>query len=584
MNTFEKIEELLELQSDNEYLVAKKRFEDKSLSEAEHSSARLNLINIIASKFSNNNRIKGNLDISTMFILGTYNVDLKKEADNISFKVNSLDSDTQMYTLLSILNNMGIEAKQSFYLDLFAKGLIQAGNVVSSTTAVMTAQQITPLMSLEEKKSKVLTALAEIKETVKNKLYRDHKNEKDIVKENLHMFDEAYAEIKKSLESKDTIDYRPVYEEFLKTINLELKAYKTGPVKENSTGAKPNNNPGTSLQKRPTSGIMNKTFQPPQKGKKKWLKYVAGGLVVVCLASGIYFIVRHSNKNAIPVEEPSISDNVDLPDPTADIELTIPQPIESATPTETPSSTNTPNITVTETPTTTPTTPTTTPTENQAGTPSVNNEIQAKIDTAADTIYSNWSKFSSQNNEAPYDKDEIKELIKCLNGMESKITQAQADEMILDMLNRAFIPAVNNALVGQQHYQTHSLDLVSLLINNQDGKDAAKSMQLYLNGCLTDANNTRIYGERAFTDEALLLSLGQTVDGFNLSSGDPAVKLLWSRLAIGVNGIVGTACPDLSVIVGNMAYGSKDIDSSVLENIASQAKQEMGQTEYKISF
>lgn len=196
-------------------------------------------------------------------------------------------------------------------------------------------------------------------------------------------------------------------------------------------------------------------------------------------------------------------------------------------------------------------------------------ENEKKIERAAETIYNDWAKFGS-----PYDKETIESLVRCLNKLDGGMDIEKADDIILDMVNRAATPGANNALAGDTLYKTGRLNLKDLLIRDQIGSDWVANMQSHLNGANTDLDNLMIYGERAFTDEAILLDKS---NGYSIYDFDSSVMLLWSRLAIGANGVVGTLGDDLKVDINGTTYTQDDLnDARLYENVIKEAKQEFG--------
>lgn len=196
-------------------------------------------------------------------------------------------------------------------------------------------------------------------------------------------------------------------------------------------------------------------------------------------------------------------------------------------------------------------------------------ENEKKVERATETIYNDWAKFGS-----PYDKETIESLVRCLNKLDGGMDIEKADDIILDMVNRAATPGANNALAGDTLYKTGRLNLKDLLIRDQIGSDWVLNMQSHLNGANTDLENIIIYGERAFTDEAILLD---KLNGYSIYDFDSSVMLLWSRLAIGTNGVIGTLGDNLKVDINGNTYTQDDLnDARLYESVIKEAKQEFG--------
>ncbi len=209
-------------------------------------------------------------------------------------------------------------------------------------------------------------------------------------------------------------------------------------------------------------------------------------------------------------------------------------------------------------------------------TPTVSQIEQEKITRAVDSLYANW-----QNQGLTYSKEYITEMVKCLNKMDSSLTISDVDYTIQELLNTAITPGINNAIAGYDAYKTCDVNLSSLIISDKEGLSTVASMEYNLNGALTDSSNLMIYGERAFTQEAQLLELGYTLDGFNPTSNgvNPALRLIWARLAIAMNGFAGTLGDDLKVEVDGRTYSQAELNNStVFEELASLAKKDLGET------
>lgn len=163
--------------------------------------------------------------------------------------------------------------------------------------------------------------------------------------------------------------------------------------------------------------------------------------------------------------------------------------------------------------------------------------------------------------------------------MDSTLTIDAADEALLDVLNTAIVPGVNNVL-GDESNETYDLDFASLILGNPEGLVAVEHMEDRLNGCLTDSDNLLGYCEQAFVDEALIVAEDASVDGMSAAADTttPAgVRIVWSRLTLGVNAFAGTLGDDLNAEVEGKTYSQSDLNDGVaINNIATQAKREMG--------
>lgn len=338
---------------------------------------------------------------------------------------------------------------------------------------------------------------------------------------------------------------------------------------------------------------FNKAFakfqlsREPKKGKTKspikvWGKRIIAGVLVVVIAGTAYWLGTRKNQNsgdAILPEEPGITGTLD-PNDSIDRggEIGTQDPDDQSSKDDEEEQTvsqGTGSQSTGGSGSSTGGTGTGTGTgagNGQTSDAGVSTITEASIDSAAASVYSNWSQFTSS-----YTKDNIKELIKCLNGIESSMSIDTADDILLDMLNFAITPGINNAIIGSQKYQTHALDFSALFLDGAGGVQAVIDMERYLNGSLTDAANLLTYAQDAFIDEAILIGENGSVGGMNLASGTPAARLVWSRLAIGVNGVAGTLGDSLVVEINGRIYTQDDLNNaSVLEEIATSAKRDLG--------
>ncbi len=291
-----------------------------------------------------------------------------------------------------------------------------------------------------------------------------------------------------------------------------------------------------------------------KKNKKKVWMWVAGGLAVVGIFAGAYYLGKNSNKNVVGPIEPTTSDGV-LESP--DVLESYPIEYESAPVDESfmPDVSSEPIE------------------SNQVAESSAPVEtlvpiedVKAELDTAIDSIHANWTAHG-----VDVSKEQVGEIIKVLNGYESTCSLGEADDYLTQILNTTIFPIGENKA---------SLDFSSLILGNKSGVQAVETMEGYLNGCLTDFANARSYSEKAFYDEVLILGLGQEVDGLDVlgdTKTDAGVRLIWSRLTLGVNSFMGIYGDELSVEMTGVTYVQSDInDGTVLEEIANKAKKELG--------
>lgn len=199
-------------------------------------------------------------------------------------------------------------------------------------------------------------------------------------------------------------------------------------------------------------------------------------------------------------------------------------------------------------------------------------ETEQKINAAASAVQANWKSHG-----VDIDIDTIKEVVKVANEMESSLTVEDLDSIVTDVVSNAVNPAINNAMAGVKE-ASPTVSLSSLFIKGQTGLGTLRAMELNFNGALKDPNNLGIYCERAFTDQALLLINGETLDGFNANhTTAPAVRIVWARLAGAMTGLAGTLGDDLTVTVNGTTFTQNELNnSSLFRDVVSKAKGDLG--------
>lgn len=202
--------------------------------------------------------------------------------------------------------------------------------------------------------------------------------------------------------------------------------------------------------------------------------------------------------------------------------------------------------------------------------PPVYDGVDEDLDTNAMIIKENWNKFNSDHGE-----DEIKEMIKCINGQESSLTLQDVDNIVLEMISKSLEPAVNNQISLLQGAaateKPQELDLSSLILDGTKGQKAVEDMEDYLNGMFTNPSETEFYSKGSLIDQATALSEGGTLSDFTLGEDTPnGVKLIWIRLAQATNTLTGFACDEsMTVSVNEVTYTMGEItDYTTLDGLA----------------
>ena len=203
------------------------------------------------------------------------------------------------------------------------------------------------------------------------------------------------------------------------------------------------------------------------------------------------------------------------------------------------------------------------------GTPS----IEEYIEEAQSKVHQNW-----QGQGSTITDSQVGEVIKALNNFESQYTPEQAYYILVDMINKAVEPGINNVLAGENN-AVMPLDFSSLIVGDPAGLEAVKRMEANLNGCLTDPENIETYAKSALTDIARVIARGETVDGMSISDDktDPGLRIVWASLGLAINPFTGVVDEPIMVEIDGQVYSQLDIeDGSQLYGVISDAQKELG--------
>lgn len=206
-------------------------------------------------------------------------------------------------------------------------------------------------------------------------------------------------------------------------------------------------------------------------------------------------------------------------------------------------------------------------TEDQPGKPG--------LEESVNTVHENWSALTDV-----YDKSTVEEVVKYFRQEEANISQEEAAEVLVDIVNSAINTRINDAINGTDT-EYEDINLSGIIADGTVGKDALVDMEGYLNGMLTDKVNAPNYARRACEDQAKLIAENETVGGLNVtdeaSSVDPAVRFLWSRLARGANAVAGIIDDSIEVQVNGNTYSLLEIDDAeMMQSIEDQALKDLG--------
>ena len=618
-NIVEKLMFMLDLEDNKSFNVNLYKYLDAASTEVEMDESRNVLFGIIASKlysdYYNIIREQQNGEKLLNTIAGLGNVSISDKQFNDLMK--------QIEVMLKPL------VRNKFSANLDVTELKNIAQEVGCTSAKMYLEEYENTLNT----NKIVSALEEIIYTVRTKAALANKERK--INKHTQVYIDGMSSLYRSIKEYFELGSKEKAEKGVKEIaKLTHKAYESinkpnffGKDKETNEDKDKNTKNGkkNKLSVKITDALSTyvsdkknklsnfKLNRKPKKGKlNKSLISMSVALVILIVGTTVYGVVKNSKNNG-DTKKPISSGNFDEID-TRDLLFNIKNGFidaerlkdkvlvdlalkeakskeESSVADENTAETNaTADPTATPVPTSVPeaSAPSNAPIQTSAPTPIITPEAistpkpvvtpeptpeidpyEAKVSEAANIVYNNFSMFTG------YGYDDIADAIRVINGLESSMSIDTADAIICDVLNVASVPGVNNALSGEQLYGTNAVNLSSILIFNQEGKSAVSSMELNLNGALTDLNNLAIYGERAIIEEAIIKNNGVS-GGVGINTGDPAARLLWARLAIYTNAIVNTLGSDYAVYMDGVEYTVSDInDSSLYEAMAASAKQEL---------
>lgn len=180
----------------------------------------------------------------------------------------------------------------------------------------------------------------------------------------------------------------------------------------------------------------------------------------------------------------------------------------------------------------------------------------------AEKLQANWASIGCE-----YSIDDVKKMVEFGHGLDTDLTLDEFDAVIVDVINKASIPAVNNAIVGTKVSDTVSLVLSDLIPADMNGQEKAKKMEEYLNSLITDTSNIELSGNLALLDEVKTNITGT-------DDMDSIALLVWARLCeVGVNPIVGTLGPDYTIDVNGASYKQTIVNNpDIYENIVNEIK------------
>ncbi len=209
--------------------------------------------------------------------------------------------------------------------------------------------------------------------------------------------------------------------------------------------------------------------------------------------------------------------------------------------------------------------------------PSISDDINGlkdELSENAELVYSNWTEHG-----VDIKKEEVVEIIKALNHMDSAITFREAQERVNSVLSAIIQPHFTGEVDS-----IDDIDVASLILGDKAGLTALERMEDYLNGCINGDEELSTYAENAFVAQIAVLG-GSTKDGLtNDDSTDPAIRVLWARTASWVNLYASTLGEDFTVIVDGQSFEQSELNSGpkLNDEVVEPAIKSIGQGSYAI--
>ncbi len=523
------LSEILLLDDDKKYQKYVETFLDENSSEKDKVKSKNIIIRIILKAFNGNEKIKENLSSEDEQMINEFIQDAILTTDI---------SDNEFYRLVYIIAEKSKLALEARHLNFILDSLKNAAKELSSSTVKNILSGIDYNSDFSVKKSKIINAIQELHLEIKTKIIQKIGKE-NVTSELKSAIDSANNKMQNCvlLMESGKKDYKFILNEikdFL-TEDFNLLENCTTYSKSKDFDKNETNSKSTKLANIKPNYILKRTSESgktdrPIHSKKK---IILIGLAITIGLGSAFLLGRYSKNNTNSNNDISYQDDTDQ---NHNSDLTNDDTVVSA----------------------------------------------EKIDELSIQIYENWKTLGCE-----YSKEDIVELIKVLNGIESDISIDTADDMLIDVLNRATIPAVNSIITGTKE-ESNKVQIADLLLEDNTDITAISNMENYLNGAIENPFDITEYANSAIEDEVRLLIDEETVGGLNLTStttSDPTLRLIWSRLAINANAIFGTLGDDYSYSNGTDTYYLKDInDYNILEEVAKEAIKDMGYTAKNLNY
>lgn len=192
--------------------------------------------------------------------------------------------------------------------------------------------------------------------------------------------------------------------------------------------------------------------------------------------------------------------------------------------------------------------------------------IYRDVDEAAADLYASVIKITDK-----YSKEDLKEVIKALNGLDASISIDEADEVLCDIINIVAAPRINN-LLNKTPYTAVKLNLNALVLNRDDYvtyvlSDAGQ-MQKYFNS-LMEEEDIKIVVKDYLTDVLMYLEKDH-------SKENPVERIIYSRLVIHMNAMSGTLSDNYTIDYNDNTYKlSELLEIDAYDDIAIDAKNQI---------
>lgn len=526
------LSEILLLDDDKKYQKYVETFLDENSSEKDKEKSKGIIIRIILKAFNSNEKIKENLSSEDEQLINGFIQDAILTPDI---------SDNDFYRLVYIIAEKSRLALATRHLNFILDSLKNAAKELSSSTVKNILSDVDHDSEFNVKKARIISAIQELHLEIKTKIIQKvgKKNANSELKSAIDSVNNKMQNCILLMESGKK-DYKFILNEINDFLTEDFNLLqncttysesKDSEKKESSCKSTKlaNRQPNFALIRTPKSGKSDR----PIHSKKK---IILIGLAITIGLGSAFLLGRYSKNNTNSDKNISYQDDIDQ---NQNNDLMNDEEKDSVVSAE-------------------------------------------KIDELSTQIYENWKTLGCE-----YSKEDIVELIKLLNGMESSISIETADDMLIDVLNRATVPTVNSIITGTKE-ESNKVQIADLLLENKTGITAVSDMESYLNGAIENPFDINEYANGAIEDEVRLLVNDETVEGLDLTSAtntDPALRLVWSRLAINANAIFGTLGEDYSYSDGNDTYYLKEInDCNILEEVAKDAMKDMGYTAKTLNY